>query len=156
MAVPAPTVAATTATQTLTTITPEIHKVTPVSGWTNILGVEVNPSVAIFTLVVITIVYALYRAQKSGYANNFNAWDLVMDLKPDGTRVTSGIKFAYQCAFVLSSWVVIDNQIKGTLTEGIFGLYLSVWCASLIAKVVWDKPIDVTGIIRKTASDPHQ
>lgn len=131
-------------TQTVTTITPEVHKVAPISGWTNILGVEINPSAAIFTIVVITIVFVLYRAQKSGRDNNFNVWDLIMDVLPDGTRRTSGIKFAYQCAFVLSSWVVVDNQIKGTLTEGIFGLYLSVWCASLIAKVVFDKQAPIT------------
>ena len=30
---------------------------------------------------------------------------------------------SYVCAFVLSSWVIGDAEIKGTLTEGMFGLY---------------------------------
>jgi hypothetical protein len=35
--------------------------------------------------------------------------------------------------------VIVDQEIKGTMTEGVFLAYLGVWCASLIAKVVFDK-----------------
>src|SRR6478736_68607 len=87
-----------------------------------------------------TVVYFLWKGQRDQGKNSFDVWDLVMDTLPDKTRRASGIKTTYEISFLLSSWVIVDREIKGTLDSGIFGLYLSVWCASLIAKVIFDKP----------------
>lgn len=143
------------ATQTITAITPEIHKVTPISGFVTIFGVSVNPMVIALGIVLCTVLYGLWKAQRSHGRNTFDVYDLIMDTLPDGTRRASGIKCTYQVSFILSSWVVVDQEIKGILSEGLFFAYLSVWCASLIAKVVFDKNV-APEIVRKTASDSHQ
>ena len=111
----------------------------PITGFVKVFGVSVNPSVAVFSVIVCAFLYVLWRGQRAAGRNTFDFYDLVMDTLPDGSRRASGIKMAYQAGFLISSWVVVDNQIKGALTEGIFGLYLGTWCASLIAKVVFDK-----------------
>ncbi len=127
-----------TASQTLTAITPEIHKVAPVSGYVTIWGITVYPMMAVLVLVLLTFGYFLWQGQRSNGKNTFDAWDLIMDTLPDGSRRASGIKTTYQTAFIISSWVIIDQELKGTLTATIFGLYLATWCASLITKVVFD------------------
>lgn len=133
-----------TASQTLTAITPEIHKVAPITGFTTIWGITINPMVITLAIIAAIVGTLIYRGVK---ANHFNPYDLVQDIKADGSRVASGIKITYQAAFVISSWVVIDQEIKGTLNDAIFAGYLATWCASLIAKVVWDKqePIRIPG-----------
>lgn len=127
------------ATVTATTVTPEIHKVPPITGFTTIWGVSINPMVMVLALVLAAILYMLWKGQRDGGKNSFDVWDLFMDTLPNGTRRASGIKSTYQAAFVLSSWVIVDQEIKGTLNDAVFGLYLGTWCASLIAKVVFDK-----------------
>lgn len=128
-----------TASQTLTAVTPEVHKVPPVTGFTSVWGIEVNPMALVLIALVCLAAYILWKAQRSNGKNTFDVWDLVMDTKPDKTRTASGIKSAFQSAFVLSSWVIVDQEIKGTLTEGLFMAYLGTWCLSLIAKVVFEK-----------------
>lgn len=127
------------ATQTVTQITPEIHKVAPISGFTTIMGISVNPMVIVLAIALAGIIYMLWKGQRDGGKNSFDVWDLFMDTLPDKTRRASGIKSTYQAAFVISSWVIVDQEIKGTLNDAVFGLYLGTWCASLIAKVVFDK-----------------
>ncbi len=125
-----------TATATATPVTPEIHNTAPINGFTTIWGVTVNPSVIVLAIVIVTFLYLIWQGNKK---NNFNIWDLFQDVRDDGRRIASGIKCTYQVAFLLSSWVIIDQEIKGTLADAVFGLYLGTWCASLIAKVVFDK-----------------
>ena len=128
-----------TATATAIPIQPEIHHIPPVTGFTTIGGITVNPSVIMLSLAIATVIFILWKGQREGGRNSFDIWDLVMDTLPDGTRRASGIKCAFQGGFILSSWVIIDQEIKSTLNEAVYGLYLATWCASLIAKVVFDK-----------------
>ncbi len=125
-----------TASQTLTAITPEIHKIAPITGWTSFFGVEINPSVIVFLLVVCIVIYFLWKAQRDGRSNTFNVWDFTMNRLPNGSRETSIVKSTYAAAFLVSTWVIVDEQIKGTLTEGIFGLWLTAWVAPLVTKLV--------------------
>lgn len=119
-------------------ITAQIGEVVtaPVTGFTPIWGVNVNPSVIFFTIIIAGVVAFVCWAH---WRNQFNIFDLITDRMPDGSRKASSIKTAYMAAFLASTWVVVDQEIKLKLTEGIFGLYLATWCASLIAKVVFDK-----------------
>lgn len=94
----------------------------------------------VLVLVLSTVAYIAWRGQRQAGQNTFDVYDLVMDTLPDGTRRASGIKVSYQVAFITSTWVIVDNELKGSLSEGIFGLYLGTWAASLIAKVIFDKP----------------
>lgn len=146
MAIAAPAAVAGTVTVTV----PVIHSVAPaaapITGFVTIWGFSINPSAIVLSLAAVSLIYMLWQGQRDRGRNSFDVWDLIMDTLPNGRRA-SGIKFAYQIAFILSSWVIVDNEIKGTLTEAIFGLYLGTWCASLIAKVVFDKqePIKLPG-----------
>lgn len=110
----------------------------PVSGYTTIMGITFYPMMIVLALALATFGYFLWRGQRDDGRNTFDAWDLIMDTLPDGARRASGIKTTYQTAFIISSWVIIDKEIKGTLDDGVFGLYLATWCASLIAKVVFN------------------
>lgn len=120
-------------------VTPEIHTAAPVSGFVTLWGVTINPSVIVLTTLLTGVLYMLWKAQRDQGRNSFDVFDLLMDRMPDGTRKTSVIKTAFALAFGFSSWVIIDQEIKGVLNDAIFGLYLGTWCASLIAKVVYDK-----------------
>jgi hypothetical protein len=82
--------------------------------------------------------YFIWKAQQDSQ-NSFDVFDLLMDDLPNDRRKASVIKTTFMSAFIISSWVVIDQEIKLKLTEGVFGLYMGTWCASLIAKVVFDK-----------------
>jgi hypothetical protein len=134
MAAPTPA----TVTQTVNQITPEIHTIEPISGYITIMGISIYPMFVVLALALATFGYFLWRGQRDSGRNTFDAWDLIMDTLPDGKRRASGIKTTYQTAFIISSWVVIDKELKGTLDASIFGLYLATWCASLITKVVFD------------------
>jgi hypothetical protein len=107
-----------------------------ITGFTTVWGVTINPSVIFLSIIILGTIALVCWAH---LRNQFNVFDLIADRMPDGTRRASGIKTAYMAAFLASTWVVIDQEIKLKLTEGIFGLYLATWCASLIAKVVFDK-----------------
>jgi len=112
----------------------------PISGFIEIWGISINPSLCVLMLAAAWLGYFLWKAQRNNEQNSFNVWDLVQDIDPvTRERKTSLIKVTFTGCFILSSWVIIDNQIKGTLSEGIFGIYMSVWGLSLIAKVVFDK-----------------
>jgi hypothetical protein len=94
----------------------------------------------LFLVLLGFITYMVWQAQRKHDRNTFDIWDLVMDTLPDGTRRASGIKVAFQLSFLTTTWVIVDNELKATLNDGIFGLYLGTWCASLITKVIFDKP----------------
>lgn len=64
----------------------------------------------------------------------FNAFDLITE-----NGKVSKIALAFMMAFAVTTWILIDQQMKGTLTEGVFGLYLGAWVAPLVAKVVFNK-----------------
>lgn len=127
------------ATATVTATTAQAAALAPVSsGYVTIWGITVYPMMAVLVIALLSLGYFLWQGQRSNGRNTFDAWDLIMDTLPDGTRRASGIKTTYQTSFIISSWVIIDQELKGVLTAGVFGLYLGTWCLSLIAKVVFD------------------
>jgi hypothetical protein len=128
---------AATATVTATT-TPAAAATQAISGYTTVAGITIYPMMVVLILALATFGYFLWRGQRDSGRNTFDAWDLIMDTLPDGKRRASGIKVSYQTAFIVSTWVVIDKELKGALDAPTFGLYLATWCASLIAKVVFD------------------
>ncbi len=110
----------------------------PVSGFTTIWGFTINPMVIVLTLAIVAVIVLLWRAQKER-GNDFDFWDLLMDVQADGSRKASVAKGAFMLTFALSSWVVVDQEIKGTLTDTIFSAYLLTWAGSLIASVIFKK-----------------
>lgn len=122
-----------TATTLIVSTAPAVAVVPPtplISGFTTIWGVTINPSVLMLLLSFAVIAWTVWRAQRSEYP--FDLRDLVMiNGKLDIARS------AFFVAFVLSSWVIVDQEIKGRLTELIYGAYLGTWAISLIAVVIY-------------------
>lgn len=127
------------ATATVTATTTPVIAIAPVaSGYITIAGITIYPMLIVLALALFTFAYFLWRGQRDSGRNSFDAWDLIMDTLPDGKRRASGIKVSYQTAFIISTWVIVDQELKGILNATVFGLYLATWCASLITKVVFD------------------
>ncbi len=109
---------------------PPVPLPAPINGFTTLWGVTINPSVIVLLFALVAIALLVWRAQRS--AEPFDLRDLVMvNGKLDIARS------AFLAAFVISSWVIIDSQIKARLTEGLFGLYLGTWAVALIAAVIY-------------------
>ncbi len=87
----------------------------------------------ILGVVAVSVVIAFWRAhRKPGF--QFNAFDLVME----NGRV-SRIAVAFMFVLGVTTWVVIDLQINGKMTEGYFTTYGAMWVLPLVAKVVFNK-----------------
>lgn len=111
-----------------------------VSGFVTVWGVTVNPMAGVLILLIAVVIYMLWRAQRDQGKNSFDFWDMVMDTLPDGSRRASAIKMFFLGSFLLSSWVVVDQEIKSSqMLPSIFGIYMMTWGASLIAKVIFDQ-----------------
>lgn len=64
----------------------------------------------------------------------FNAFDLIME----NGRV-SKIAFAFMLVLAVSTWVIVDLQMKGKLDSGMYLPWLAAWVTPLVAKVVFNK-----------------
>lgn len=118
----------------------------PVTGFTTLWGVTINPSAAVLGAIALLLAFLLWRAQRDEDENSFDFWDLVMDditptaSQPNRRRKASVIKLSFLGAFLLSSWAVFDQEIKASpLLPTVFGIYMATWGVSLIAKVIFDK-----------------
>jgi len=71
----------------------------------------------------------------------------------------SKIALGFMVVLAVTTWVVIVKEIKGTLTEGIFGLYGTMWVLPLVAKVVFNKTempgTTVTSMTTTTEKEVH-
>ena len=138
---------AATAIVTATTTPPAtVPLVPPITGWTNIGGIAVNPSVMVLVIIGVLVAYLLWRAQRNPDPNSFDIFDLVMDDivptegRPQRHRKASVIKMLFLLSFGLSSWVLIDQEMKlSPQIIAIYTVYMATWCAALIAKVIFDK-----------------
>lgn len=79
------------------------------------------------------IIGTFWRAHRTpGF--DFNCFDLVME-----NGKVSKIAFAFMLVLAVTTWVIVDQQIQGKLTEGMFGLYGGMWVLPLVAKVIFNK-----------------
>ena len=87
----------------------------------------------ILALALVAAAVSLWRAHKLPDVQ-FNLLDLLME----NGRV-SKIAVAFMLVLGVSTWVIVDQQVTGKLTEGMFGLWLTAWVTPLVAKVVFNK-----------------
>lgn len=128
---------------TATAVTPEVH---PITGFVQIWGMSINPSAVLLAVIALFVLWALWKAQRDKGENTFNVWDLVMDTLPPtaalphGGRKASVIKTCFMGAFLVSTWVVFDQDIKlSPQFSQAFTIYMATWGAALIAKQIWDQ-----------------
>ena len=117
---------------------------------------KLDPMLTILAAVAVCIGLALWRAhRRPGF--DFNLFDLLME----NGRV-SRLALWYNVSGAVSTWVIIDAQIKDKLSEGLFGLWLTAWVGSIIAKLVFNRTeppgttmIETTTINKKeTVTEP--
>lgn len=82
---------------------------------------------------VVFVVVSFWRAHRRPNFD-FNAFDLIME-----NDKVSRLALWFNIAGAVSTWVIVDMQMKGTLTEGMFGLWLGAWVGPIIAKLVFKK-----------------
>jgi hypothetical protein len=94
---------------------------------------SLDPMIMVLTVASLCIVISFWRAHRN-QAFTFDAFDLVME-----NGKVSKIAVAFMLVLGVTTWVIIDQQIAGKLTEGMFGLYGGMWVMPLVAKVVFAK-----------------
>lgn len=112
------------------------HAVIPTTGFTTIWGVTINPMAAAFGVAVLFLAYIVWQAHRSG---RFDFWDILREAgKPSWTRVVG------LCAFLVTTWILVDKEIKATLTIEWYLAYGAGWIAPILTKII------------KGAGDPPQ
>lgn len=98
---------------------------------------------AVMAAIVVT---SFWHAHKNPQFN-FNAFDLIMvDGKIDK------ISFAFMLVLAVTTWLMLDLQIKGRMSEGYLTTYGAMWVAPLVAKVVFGKSENTTSATTTTTS----
>lgn len=94
---------------------------------------KIDPMLTALCVVFIVIGLSFWRAQKrADFA--FDLFDLIME----GGKV-SKTAVAFMMVLCVTTWVIIDQQIKGALSSEMFGLYGGMWVLPLVARVIFDK-----------------
>jgi hypothetical protein len=83
--------------------------------------------------VALLVVLSFWRAHNKPEFN-FNAFDLVME----NGRV-SKIAVTFMSAFAVTTWILVDLELKDKMTEGYLMTYGTMWVTSLVLKVVFNK-----------------
>jgi hypothetical protein len=86
------------------------------------------------------LVLCFYRLHRDADRPNFDLTDLLME-----NGRLSKIAVGFFVVLFLTSWIMIDLQLKAKMTEGYLGLYGGLWVTPLVARVVWgQKPVAET------------
>lgn len=94
----------------------------------------------VLALAACLLLLTFWRAHRSAKVQ-FDALDLIMvDGKVD--RIAT----VFMIAFAVSTWVIVDMQIKSKLDPGTFGLWLGAWVGPLVAKMVFGRN-DMAGTV---------
>lgn len=81
----------------------------------------------------ILVAWSFWHAQRKKEFD-FDVFDLVME-----NGKVSKIGVTFMAAFAVTTWILIDLQLKGKMTEGYLTTYGAMWVASLVARVVFNK-----------------
>lgn len=98
---------------------------------------------AILAVSAVVVLVSFWRAHRNNKIQ-FNAMDLIMvDGKVDKIALT------FMLVFLVTTWIMIDLQIKGRMTEGYMTTYGAMWVLPLVAKVLFNKT-DMPGTTTST------
>lgn len=93
-------------------------------------------SQAAFIIAVLGIIWSIYRLHLNP-AVNFNMLDLLLE----GGKV-SKVSCLVMGAFFVTSWIMVDLQAHGKMTEMFFAGYGSLWVAPLLVRLFNTKPAE--------------
>ncbi len=100
---------------------------------------------AIFIIAALGVLWSIYRLHLNPNVE-FNALDLLME----GGRV-SKVSCLVMGSFGVTSWLMLDLQVHGKMTEGYFMGYGGMWVAPLIVRLMNPIPSSMTTIETKTS-----
>jgi len=87
----------------------------------------------VLALAALIVLITFWREHRNSNST-FNSLDLIMvDGKLD--RIAT----VFMIAFAVSTWVIVDLEIKSKLDAGVLGLWLGAWVGPLVAKMVFGK-----------------
>lgn len=87
---------------------------------------QVDWMLTILAVGVVVVFWSFWQAHRRPDFD-FNALDLLME---NGRVSRTAVLF--MLAGLVSTWVIVNREINGTLTEGFFGLWLTAWVAPLV------------------------
>jgi hypothetical protein len=96
-------------------------------------GFTIEPMIIVLALAAVVIGISFYHAHRKPDFN-FNAFDLIMT---DGS--IDRVALAFMLVLAVTTWIMLDLQIKGKMTEGYLTSYGAMWVVPLVAKVVFNK-----------------
>lgn len=88
---------------------------------------------AILAIAFLIMIVSFWSAHKSN-TQLFNAFDLIME-----NGKVSKIAFAFMLVLGVTTWIMIDLQVNGKMSEGYMTTYGAMWVLPLVAKVVFNK-----------------
>lgn len=91
-----------------------------------------EPMHLILAAGAVFVVLTVWLAHRSKVAS-FDAFDLIME---DGKA--SPVKVAFMLVLAVSTWVIVNQEIRGKLSDATFGLWLGSWVLPLVAKVIFN------------------
>jgi hypothetical protein len=91
-------------------------------------------TIAAFIIAVLGIIWSIYRLHLNPNVN-FNLLDLLIE-----NDKVSKVSCLVMGSFFVTSWIMVDLQAHGKMTEGFLGLYAGAWVAPLIARLFNLKP----------------
>jgi hypothetical protein len=87
-----------------------------------------QPMALILLLGLLFLFYVMFRIQRS--KNRVDLYYLILDEK---TQQPSLHKFGQLVALAVSTWVLVDEEMHGRMTEWLFTAYMAAWAATTIA-----------------------
>jgi hypothetical protein len=101
--------------------------------------VKIDWMLVVLCSALLFIVLSFWKAHRTpGF--NFNAFDLVME----GGKVDTE-KTAFMIVLAMTTWLMIDIELKGKMTEGYLIIYGGLWVGPLVAKVIFKAKVPPTG-----------
>lgn len=86
----------------------------------------------ILSIGLCILLVSFWRAHRTpGF--DFNAFDLVMSSGKVDRAAT-----VFMLSFAVMTWIFIDLQLKGKMTEMYFAGYGAIWVAPVLAKVIYN------------------
>ncbi len=115
------------------------------------MKLNIDWMLTILALAAVFVIVSFWRAhRKPGF--DFNVFDLIMD----NGRIS---KFAlvFMITFAVSTWLIVMRELKGTLTEGFFGIYVGIWVTPVVTKMLADSKSDgVVGTVTTTKMETKE